>query len=98
MNVILNQLKKEAVILCPLCNKNYKPTNIKMVENAGDTVLAHSNCPKCHGGIISLLYQDIMGITLIGMATDLNYEDVVKMRKNKTISNDNVLEIFKKIN
>ena len=98
MDIILNQLKKKAVILCPLCNKEFKPTDIKVVQDAHDTILAHSNCPKCHIGIISLLHKDTMGITLIGMATDLNYKDIIKMKNNKTIVDNDVLEIFSKIN
>ena len=57
MNLILNQLKKEAVILCPLCNKEYKPANIRVVDDAENTLLAYSNCPQCQSGILSLLYK-----------------------------------------
>lgn len=98
MNVILNQLKKEATILCPLCNKEYKPTNIKIVKNTENTILTHSNCPRCRGGIMSLLHQDVMGLTLIGVATDLDYQDVIKMKKNTIITDNDILDIFKQLN
>jgi len=93
MSVILNQLKKEAIIFCPLCNKEYKPLNMRIVENAGDTILAHSHCPKCDGAILSLLYKDFLGITLVGLVTDLCYADAVRIKDGHSVSSDSVLEI-----
>ena len=97
MSLILNKLKKEAIIFCPLCDKEYRPVNMKIVEQAGDTVLAHSHCPSCEGAILSLLYKDFMGITLVGLVTDLNYEDAVKIKNESCIDEDSVLEIYKKL-
>lgn len=97
MNIILNQLKKEAVILCPLCNKEYKPINIKVVDDSENTLLAFSSCPKCQSGILSLLYKDLTGITLIGMVTDLNYKDAVRLKKGKKINEDDVLTAYSQI-
>lgn len=95
MSVILNQLKKEAIIFCPLCNKEYRPTNMKVVENAGDTILVHSNCPRCEGAILSLLYKDFLGITLVGLVTDLNYEDTMKVKGGQAVDEDDVLNVYK---
>lgn len=98
MSVILNQLKKEAIIYCPLCNKEYRPTNMRIVENAGDTVLIHSHCPTCAGAILSLLYKDFMGITLVGLVTDMNYDDAVRIKNGNLVDEDDVLNIYNKIN
>ncbi len=98
MSLILSKLKKEAIIYCPLCNKEYKPENIKIVDQADETILAHSNCPRCQGAILSLLYKDALGITLIGMVTDLNYDDAIRVKDKKMINQDDILEIYQVIN
>jgi hypothetical protein len=95
MSLILNKLKNEAVIFCPLCNKEYQPTNMRVLEQAGDTLLAHSHCPNCKGAILSLLYKDLMGITLVGMVTDLDYEDALRVKNGSFVDNDDVLTIYK---
>lgn len=94
MSVILNKIKLEAVIHCPLCDKEFRPAKMKIIEHAGDTLLTHSHCPRCEGAILSLLYKDIMGIALIGMVTDLHYEDALKIKNSTPLESDDVLEIY----
>jgi len=94
MSLILNKLKKEAVVFCPLCSRDYSPENLKVVEEAGETILAHSNCPACRGSVLSLLYKDILGITLLGLATDLDYEDVVRLKDSEAVDEDEVLLLY----
>jgi DNA-directed RNA polymerase subunit RPC12/RpoP len=98
MNLILNQLKKEAVITCPLCDKQYKPDNIRIVQENEEKMLVYNNCPHCHSGVLSLLYKDLMGITLVGLVTDLSYEDALKLKNTRQINSDDVLKIYKQLN
>ena len=95
MSIILNKLKKETVVYCPLCNKEYAPINLQVVEQAGETILAHSHCPICAGAVLSLLYKDFMGITLLGLMTDLNYDDTMKFKNEEAINEDEVLNLYK---
>jgi hypothetical protein len=97
MSLILSKIKKEAIIFCPLCNKEYKPVNMKVVERAEDTMLAHSHCPNCRGAILSLLYSDLMGITLLGLVTDLNYDDALNARNAEAIETEEVLEVYEQL-
>ena len=98
MSIMLNKIKKEAIIFCPLCDREYKPTNLQIVKQTGEIALAHSHCPHCEGAIMSILYQDMMGITLVGLVTDLNYQDAVRINKIATVGEDDVLELFESIN
>ena len=98
MSITLSQLKKQVLILCPICNKEYKPTNIKSVTEAGDTLLAHSNCPRCQSSILSLLYKDMLGITMVGMVTDLSYNDAVRIKDQPPLDEDDILEAYQQIN
>ncbi len=94
MSLILNKLKKEAVVFCPLCSRDYSPENLQVVTEAGETVLAHSHCPSCRGAVLSLLYKDLLGITLLGLATDLDYADVLKLKDEEAVDEDEVLSLY----
>jgi len=98
MSVILSKIKKEAIIYCPLCNKEYSPKDMRIVEQAGDTILAHSHCPYCEGSILSLLYSDFLGITLVGLVTDLKFEDAIKFKNADQIEENDILTLYKMIN
>ena len=69
-----------------------------MIDQAGETLLTHSQCPSCEGAILSLVYSDLMGVNIVGMVTDLNYEDAIRLKNEGQIKNDNVLEIYEKLN
>jgi len=94
MSIILNKLKKETVIYCPLCNKEYAPSNLQVVEQAGETILAHSHCPVCAGAVLSLLYKDFMGITLLGLVTDLSYDDTMRFKDTEAVDEEEVLNLY----
>ena len=94
MPATINKIKKDLVIFCPLCNKEYYPRDLRTVESAGPAVLVHSHCPVCNISVLSLMYKDILGITLVGMATDLNYDDVLKFKDSQPVSYDNLLDIY----
>ncbi|NMB47948.1 hypothetical protein GYA13_00695 [Candidatus Kuenenbacteria bacterium] len=94
MSLILNKIKKEAVVFCPLCNKDYTPRDLKVIEEAGETILAHSSCPACRGAILSLLYKDMLGITLLGLATDLDYNDALRLKDGEPVEPDEVLWLY----
>ena len=95
MSLIINKLKKETVIYCPLCNKEYQPDNLKLVEQAGETILAHSHCPVCAGAVLSLLYKDFLGITLLGLVTDLDYADTMRLKGGELVDEDGILALYK---
>lgn len=94
MSVILNKIKKEAKIRCPLCDKEYLATNLKMIDQDEETITAHSNCPNCDGAVMSLLYRDQNGVTLFGLVTDLNYQDALRVKTLAKIEDDDILNFY----
>lgn len=98
MSFSANKLPKELTIVCPLCSQEYAPENIRAVDEIGDIVLAHSECPHCRGAVISLLRRDMLGITLVGLVTDLCFNDIARFRDSKDVEDDDVLELYKFLN
>ncbi|MFH1890175.1 MAG: hypothetical protein ABIJ91_01230 [Candidatus Kuenenbacteria bacterium] len=97
MPSIISKLKKEITTFCPLCEKDYNPKNIQTVEQTTEAALIHTKCPKCQTAVLSLLYKDLIGINLIGMITDMDFNDVVKFKDADCIDEDNVLEAYQMI-
>ena len=98
MSIALKQLRKEAIIFCPLCDKNYRLSKMKVIENTGETALVHSHCPRCQGAVLSLLYTDFLGVTMMAVVTDMNYDDTMRIKSSGIVEEDDVLEAYKKIN
>ena len=97
-SVIFKQLNKQAIIFCPLCSKDYTPDNMRIVEQAGETILGHSQCPKCRGAILSLLFSDFIGVTLVGLVTDLDYQDALRLKESAPIDEDDILDVYQLLN
>lgn len=98
MSLILNKIKKEVLVHCPLCQSDYKSSSLRTVEDAGAAVLLHSQCPKCQGAVLSLLQSDLFGVTMIGLATDLDYNDSVKFKDAELVDDDQVLAMYRLVN
>jgi len=71
---------------------------MKVIENTGETALVHSHCPRCQGAVLSLLYTDFLGVTMMAVVTDMNYDDTMRIKGRGVVEEDDVLETYKKIN
>jgi len=94
MQKSLDKLQKELVIYCPLCNGDYQPKDLKTVESTQGAALMHSQCPKCRGSILSLFYHDLLGVTMVGLATDLDFNDVLRFKNASCVTQDDILETY----
>ncbi len=82
------------VSYCPLCNTQYNPLSAKIVEERDDAHLLHIKCKKCSSSIVALVLSSGMGISSVGLITDLSEEDVVRFKNGKRISSDDVLNLY----
>jgi len=82
---------------CPVCHKQYNKTSIKIVDEAEDAHLLHACCNKCNSSVLTLIFATGLGITSMGMLTDLNSSDVSKFQHEKVITEDDVLDIYQSL-
>lgn len=80
---------------CPICRKQYAQSNAKIVNEVEDAYLLHVRCSRCSSSVLALIFMSGMGITSMGMLTDLNSCDLNKFREWENISKDEVLEMYK---
>lgn len=76
---------------CPLCNTQYNPLTAKILEEREDAHLVHIECRHCNSSIVALILTGGIGISSVGLVTDLTSEDVLRFKNAEDISSDDVL-------
>ncbi|OGH88799.1 MAG: hypothetical protein A3J93_01780 [Candidatus Magasanikbacteria bacterium RIFOXYC2_FULL_42_28] len=77
---------------CPLCNGIYSPNSAQKLNSAGAANLVHLTCEKCSGGFIAMVMVSPAGLSSVGMVTDLNYGDAMRLHNKEEITMDEVIE------
>ena len=83
---------------CPLCHTNFNPFKIKVLEEKGDSHLLHTECPCCHSSVVILVLASELGISSVGLVTDLTGDEVIKFKNFDAITSDDVIEIHHQSN
>lgn len=82
------------VSYCPLCNTQYNPLSARIVEERDDAHLIHIKCKKCNSSIVALVLSSGVGISSVGLITDLSEEDVIRFKDGNRVNNDDVLNLY----
>jgi len=80
---------------CPMCDSAYDQDDIKIIGKKNGTLSVYLNCKHCKSSIIVFVLMNQAGVTSVSVPTDITEEDFEKIRKNKAISYDDVLEMYK---
>ena len=78
---------------CPVCNFRYDPLEARVLEEGDSAHLVYIRCRDCKSSILAVIVSSNMGISSIGLITDLNADDVMDFRTAKLISADDVIEV-----
>ncbi|MFA6533868.1 MAG: hypothetical protein WCT37_01705 [Patescibacteria group bacterium] len=81
------------VSYCPLCEKNYNILEARVLEEKDSTSLIYLRCRHCGSSILALVMHHPLGISSVGLVTDLSPEEVLKYRIEADFTEDNVLEM-----
>lgn len=76
---------------CPLCQAAYGPEAAQMVGAKDDAHLVHLSCAGCGNAVLALVLLSSVGVSSVGLVTDLSYEDVLRFRESAPVSADDVL-------
>jgi hypothetical protein len=83
---------------CPVCNLRFNPLEARVLEEKDNTHLVHIQCRHCQAAILALIIGNNLGISSIGLITDLNSDDVLRFKNVKAISCDDVIEVHQLLN
>ncbi|OGH94317.1 MAG: hypothetical protein A2538_00715 [Candidatus Magasanikbacteria bacterium RIFOXYD2_FULL_41_14] len=76
---------------CPLCGGNYATDSARRLGGMGVANLVHLTCAKCQGGFMAMVMVSPAGLSSVGMVTDLNYNDAVRLHDAPEIDLDEVI-------
>lgn len=76
---------------CPVCDTSYNPMEARVIDERDDKHLMHIRCKKCAHAILALVLTSGMGVSSMGLLTDLTVDDVMKFRNAEAITVDDVI-------
>jgi hypothetical protein len=81
-------------VFCPFCGARYDSNEARIVSEKEGAFLLHTDCRSCGSSVVAALIANQLGISSVGLITDLIFEDVVKFKENEAISPDEVLDVY----
>lgn len=78
---------------CTVCNSGFDQSSFIALEEQDQKTTFHITCAKCGTSSIIFLSTSQSGVTGLGMATDLNKEEAVRMFGRDAVSADEVIDM-----
>ncbi|USN53163.1 MAG: hypothetical protein H6760_03235 [Candidatus Nomurabacteria bacterium] len=78
---------------CPLCQAFYQPSTSRILVTSEDAHLIHLECTRCGSSVLAIIVASMVGVSSVGLLTDLTAEDVMKFRLGKEIDANDVLDV-----
>ncbi|MCF6276881.1 MAG: hypothetical protein L3J07_03500 [Candidatus Magasanikbacteria bacterium] len=76
---------------CPLCKQDYIVEKAKIVQKQNEAHLIHITCDNCENAVLVLLVISQLGVSSIGIITDLVLKDMQKFLLKNVITEDDLL-------
>jgi hypothetical protein len=80
---------------CPLCKHEFGEESVRVLEQREESHLVHVTCPKCLSAVLAVILVSPLGMSSVGVFTDLDAADVMKIRHKRIFSEDDVLDFYK---
>jgi hypothetical protein len=82
---------------CPLCSEQYQPFQASIVEEKADAQLVHITCRKCQSSVVALIVDGHLGLSSIGLITDLSSSDVERFKTSPAITEQHIFAAYKEL-
>lgn len=76
---------------CPLCGREYSETALKIIDESDETRLVHMTCSHCSHAMLAMVLTTRLGLSSIGILTDLTAADVGNFQKKFPLTEDDIL-------
>ena len=77
---------------CPLCESSYNPQAARVLGEKEDSHLLHIECGNCANAIIALVLISSVGVSSVGLVTDLRFDEVNRFKHVAPVTTDDVIE------
>lgn len=78
---------------CPICNARYHAAELRILEERNDAQLVFLRCRRCQSSVLAVVLSNQLGVSSVGLVTDLSGDDVMKFRRHPVVSCDDVLSV-----
>lgn len=82
---------------CPLCDFGFQDRHIRMVDQVKGSETLHISCPGCASHFVMMLAISDVGVGLIGMMSDLSFEDMKYFSKRAPMTDDDLLSMYEQL-
>lgn len=79
---------------CPVCHYNYNQAEVKLLDELDNAQLIYIRCKNCNSAIVALVSINSIGISSIGLVTDLDGNEIQNFRELTEVSGDDVLSVY----
>lgn len=79
---------------CPLCNAHYNPREAKILEQKEGAHLIHVECRNCRSSIVAVVITGGIGVSSVGLITDLTSQDVVRFKNEESVAENDVIAAY----
>lgn len=80
---------------CPVCSRPYETNQAVVIETNEAHHLVHVTCSVCHTAIMTMVVLSAVGMSAIGLVTDLSAADARRLRGWTPISEGELLSWHK---
>ncbi|OGH85003.1 MAG: hypothetical protein A2493_02750 [Candidatus Magasanikbacteria bacterium RIFOXYC12_FULL_33_11] len=96
LSQIIEPLRSQFMIMkeCLVCKSKLTDKNIKIVSEENSSYMFHLQCHKCDNALVLLASINEIGVGIVGMMSDLTFEDAKKMHKKDVIDEDFLLDAY----
>lgn len=91
MKPLLDNLK--SLIHCPVCNKEYRPAKMLLLNQEDKRTTLHITCESCHTSSLVYVSLSPVGVVSMGVLTDLEQAEARQFFKAEPLSHDDVLGV-----
>jgi len=81
---------------CPSCETGFGSRNASVIKKKPDMSHIYAQCPNCKSSVSVFVFRSRIGfVTTVGILTDMQKEDILRLKRVRPISADDVLELHK---
>lgn len=77
---------------CPQCKAEYTKEAFEIVEEGTGTHLIHLTCSHCANAMLALVVISKLGMSSVGMLTDLTALDARRLYRKEAIAQEEILD------
>ena len=86
-------IRTQLVSYCPSCHASFTPRQAAVIDQTGSVHLLHMRCNHCLSSLVVLLLATEMGVSSVGVITDLTESDVERFSAAQPVSTDDCLAV-----